>query len=98
MTASEDTALTFIFEYLGECRYIRLSPELPHRVDMQGRERGLARIEGLQRQMQEQRRVLADRIEQNRLIELRRSLAHDVDALRLQLAEICGKRFHQKSL
>ena len=62
--------------------------ELPGGVDMQQREWRLARIERLQRQMQHHRGILADRIEHHRIAELGRHLAHDVDALGLELAEI----------
>jgi hypothetical protein len=40
---------------------------------------GLAGIEGLHRQMQHDRRILADRIEHHRLAEGRRDLAEDMD-------------------
>src|SRR5262245_46110961 len=65
--------------------------ELPRRVDMEQRERRLARIEGFQRQMQHHRGILADRVEHHRVAELGRDLAHDMDALRLELAKIGGE-------
>jgi hypothetical protein len=61
--------------------------ELPGRVDVQQRERQLARPERLAGQMQEHSRILADRIEQHRPAELRRRLAEDVDAFRLERVE-----------
>ena len=55
--------------------------ELPRRVDVQQREGRLGRIKRLQRQMQHDRRILADRIEHDRVFELGRDLAHDEDRL-----------------
>ena len=66
--------------------------ELPGGIDVQQRERRLGRIERLARQMQQHRGVLADRIEQHRRAELRRRLAEDVDALRLQQVEVAERR------
>jgi hypothetical protein len=65
--------------------------ELPGRIHMQQGERRLGGIERLQRQMQHDRGVLADRIKHHRMAELRHHLAHDADALGLELAEIAGK-------
>ena len=62
--------------------------ELPGRVDMQERERRLGGIERLHRQMQQHRGILADRIEHDRLGEVRRNLAEDVDRLGLQPLEV----------
>ncbi len=58
---------------------------------MEQRERRLARIEGLEREMQHHRGVLADRVEHHRIAEFGGNLAHDVDALGLELAEIGGQ-------
>src|SRR5262249_4188205 len=62
--------------------------ELPGPIDMQQREWRLRGIEGLEREMQHHGRVFADRIEHHRIAELGRDLAHDVNALGLELAEI----------
>src|SRR3984893_9345484 len=61
--------------------------EFPGRIDMQQRERQLRRIKRLECQMQEDGGVLADGIEQHRLVALGHSLADDVDAFGLELAE-----------
>ena len=58
--------------------------ELPGRVDMQQRERGLGRIEGLHRHMQHDARIFADRIEHHRIAHLGDNFPHDVDGLGLQ--------------
>ena len=75
--------------HLGIAKLDHLA-ELPGGVDMQQRKRRLARIERLQREMQHHREVLADRIEHHRIAELGRDLAHDVDALGLELPQIGG--------
>ena len=62
--------------------------ELPGRVDMQEGKRRLGRIEGLHRQMQQDRRILADRIEHHRLGEGRRHFAKDVDRLGFEAVEM----------
>ena len=62
--------------------------ELVGGVDVQQRERDRARIERLLRQPQQHRRVLADRIEHHRPLELGDHLAHDVDALGLERREM----------
>ena len=62
--------------------------ELVGRVDVQQRERNRARIERLLRQPQQHRRVLADRVEHHRPLELGDHLAHDVDALGLERAQV----------
>ena len=46
---------------------------------MEERERRLGRIEGLHRQMQQDGRILADRIEHHRIGESRRDLAENMD-------------------
>ena len=63
--------------------------ELPGRVDMQQGKRRLGGVEGLAREMQHHRGVLADRVEHHRMAELGHHLAHDVDALGLELPQIC---------
>jgi len=63
-------------------------PEFPGGVDMQHREWQLARVEGLARQMQQHRRVLADGVEQHGTLELGRHLTEDVDALGLELLQV----------
>ena len=65
--------------------------ELPGRVDVQERERHAAGVEGLARQVREHRRVLPDRVEHDRVAELGRHLADDVDRLRLEGLEV-GQR------
>ena len=62
--------------------------ELPGGIDMEQRERRLCRIERLQREMHHHRGILADRVEHDRMAELRHHLAHDLDAFRLELAQI----------
>ena len=75
--------------HLGIAKLDHLA-ELPGGVDVEQRKWRLARIEGFQRQMQHDRGIFADRIEHHRIAELGRDLAHDVDALGLELAEISG--------
>ena len=63
--------------------------EFPCGVDMQWRERRLRREEGPQGKMQERRGILANRVEQGRLAEIRRRFSQDMNALcfeRLQMA------------
>ena len=62
--------------------------ELPGRVDMQKRKRRLARRKGLLRDVQHRARILADRIEHDRIGEARHRLAHDVDGLGLEPAQL----------
>ena len=62
--------------------------ELPGGIDVQQRERRLRRIERLHGEMHHDRGVLADRIEHDRMVELRHHLAHDLNAFRLELAQI----------
>ena len=66
--------------------------ELVGRVDVQQRERDRSGMERLLRQAQEHRRVLADRIEHHRAFELGHHLAHDVDALGLEHAQVVEGR------
>ena len=56
--------------------------ELVGRVDVQQRERDRAGIKRLLRQPQQDRRVLADRVQHHRPLELGDHLAHDVDGSR----------------
>ena len=53
--------------------------ELPAGVDMHEREWRLRGIEGLERQMQHDRRILAPGEQQHRPLELGGDLTHDVD-------------------
>ncbi len=62
--------------------------ELVGGVDVQQRERNRPGIERLLRQPQQHRRVLADRVEHHRPLELGDHLAHDVDALGLERAQM----------
>jgi hypothetical protein len=62
--------------------------EVPRRVDVQQRERRLRRVERLARDVQHARRVLAAGEQQHRPFELRDDLAQDMDALRLELAQV----------
>jgi hypothetical protein len=62
--------------------------ELPRRVDVKEREGEAPRRERLLRESDEHRRILPDRIEQDRLLKLGRDLAEDVDALGLELTEM----------
>jgi len=55
--------------------------ELPRRVDVQGREGQRRRVKSLERQMEKHGRVLADRIEEDRALELRCYLPENMDAL-----------------
>ena len=55
--------------------------ELPGGVDMQQREGEFRRIERLERDMQHDAGVLADRIQHHRLLELGNDVAHDLDGL-----------------
>ena len=62
--------------------------ELPAGIDMQQREGRLGGIEGLEREMQHDSRILADRIEHHRLFAFGRHLAHDMDRFRLEPFEM----------
>ena len=61
--------------------------ELPAGVDVHQRERNRGRRKGLDRQMQENRRVLADAVEQHRILEGGCGLTIDVDRLGLELVQ-----------
>ena len=63
-------------------------PELPGGVHVQYRERDLPGEERLAGDVQEYRRVLADGVHHHRALELGDHLAHDVDGLGLQLAQV----------
>ncbi len=62
--------------------------KLPRRVDVHQREGRLGRVERLQRQLDHHGRVLADRVQHDRILELRGHLADDVNALGLQLLQM----------
>src|SRR6187402_1157385 len=62
--------------------------ELPGGIDMEERERRLRRVERLHGEMHHDGGVLADRIEHDGMVELRHHLAHDLNAFRLELAQI----------
>jgi hypothetical protein len=64
--------------------------ELVRGVDVQQRERNGPRMKRLLREAQQNRRVLADRVQHDGPLELGHHLAHDVDALGLQRAEVIG--------
>ncbi len=62
--------------------------EFPGGVDVQQREGRLRRIERLQREVQQNARILADRVHQHRVAKLGRDLAQDRDRLRLQPSQM----------
>ena len=62
--------------------------ELPGRVDMQQREGRPGRIEGLQREMKQDRGVLADRVEDDRFAEHRGRLAQGVDGFGFEVLQM----------
>src|SRR6202163_4547204 len=70
---------------IAECDHVA---EFPGRNDTQQRAPQLRRIKRLECQMQEDGGVLADGIEQHRLLALDHSLADDVDAFGLELFEV----------
>ena len=63
-------------------------PELPTGVDVQQREWQWPWEEGLPGEMQHDRRILADRVQHDRLGESRRDLAHDEDGLSFEALEM----------
>ena len=63
-------------------------PELPHRVDMEEREGRRGGLEGLAGEVEQDRAVLARRIEQNRPLRLGRRLAENMDRFRLEALEV----------
>jgi hypothetical protein len=62
--------------------------ELPGGVHVQQRKGRLGRVERLHGQVQHDGGILADRVQHDRLFTLRGNLAHDVDAFRLELAQV----------
>ena len=66
--------------------------EFEARIDMQQRKGNRRGIKGLLRQPQHHRRVLADGVKHHRPLELAGHLAQDVDALRLQQAQMAQAR------
>ena len=64
--------------------------EFPGGVDVQHRERRLCRVERLERQVQQDARILADRIHQHRVAELGRDLAQDADRLGFEPPQMGG--------
>ena len=62
--------------------------EFPARVHVHHRERQLAGVERLARQMQHHGRILADGVQHHRVVELGGHLTDDVDAFRLQLFQM----------
>ena len=66
--------------------------ELVGGVDVQQRKRNRPRVERLLRQPQQHRRVLADRVQHHRPLELGDHLAHDVDALGLERPQMVVAR------
>ena len=70
--------------------------ELVGGVDVEQRKRNRARMERLLRQAQHHRRVLADRIEHDRPLELRHDLAQDVDAFRFERAQMIQARLGRR--
>ena len=62
--------------------------ELPGCVDMEQRKGRARGMEGLARQMQHHRGILADAIQHYRIDRVGDDLAHDMDALRLQRVEM----------
>ncbi len=71
--------------------------ELPRRIDVQQRKGRWRRVEGLTREMQHHRAVLADRIEHYRPVGFGHHFAHDVDAFGFEPVEM-GKRRHGSRL
>src|SRR5262245_11830937 len=62
--------------------------KLPRRVDVQERERQPGRRERLEGKVEEDGRILADRVQHDRMAALGDRLANDVDALRLELLQM----------
>ena len=72
--------------------------ELPRCINVHERERWLSRIESLKRQVKHHRRVLTDRVQHDRVIELGRNLADDVNTLGFQLLQVSQRiRRHRGS-
>ncbi len=66
--------------------------ELVGRVDVEQRKRNRRRVERLLREAQQHRGVLADRVEHDRPLELRDDFPDDVNALRLERAQVIQAR------
>jgi hypothetical protein len=64
--------------------------KLPGRIDVQQWERRLDRTKSFLRDVQHHARILADRIEQDRLAKLGHRFAHDGDRLGLEPLEVWG--------
>ena len=62
--------------------------ELPSRVDVHQREGRLGRVEGFFGEANHHRRVFADRVEHDRVVELGGDFADDVDALGFELLKV----------
>src|ERR1043166_1193065 len=62
--------------------------ELPSRIDMQQWKWRLRRKKRLLGDMQEDARILADRVQHHRIAELGNGLAHNKNALRLELPQM----------
>ncbi len=70
--------------------------EFPGGVDVQQRERQIRRMECLPCQMQHDRRVLADRIEHDRLAAFSDDFTEDEDRFRFQAAQVVGQMIHHR--
>ena len=79
---------------VAECDHVA---RLPAGIDVEQRKRRLLRPERLARQVQENRRVLADRVEQHGFAELRRRLPENVNALGFKEIQMGRLRCHAKS-
>ena len=66
--------------------------ELPGRVDVEQREGRLRGVKRLHRKVKEHRRVLADRVEKDGLLEAGGDLTEDVDRLGFEFAEMAQSR------
>ncbi len=67
-------------------------PEFPQRVDVEQGEGWPARREGLQRDVQQHARILADRIEHDGVAEFGGDFAQDEDRFGLELSQMSVKR------
>ncbi|MEH2487080.1 hypothetical protein V1280_003019 [Bradyrhizobium sp. AZCC 2230] len=72
---------------VAKCNHL---PELPRGVDMEQREGEPGGMKRLHRHMEHHARILADRIEHDRLFELGDHIAHDLDRFSLEAAEMSG--------
>ena len=66
--------------------------KLPAGIDMHQRKRQLARMKRLERQMQQYRRVLADRVQHDRTLEFGSHFPEDVDRLVFQRFQVRVER------